>query len=118
MPPKRSRERLLAIVDAATEVFARSGFAATQMVDIARAAGVSVGTLYNYVEGKGALLLLAAERPFIDITSGRPLPVAAPDRVALLARLDAMLTDQVRVVALETALRGRVGPDGIDAQLG
>src|SRR4051812_48687558 len=114
MPPQRRPERLLAIVDAATEVFAELGFGATQMVDAARAAGVSVGTLYNYVEGKEALLLLAAERPFIDITSGRPLPVAAPDRAALLARLEAMLTDQVRVVALEAALAGRVGSEGID----
>ena len=34
--------------------------AAAQMLDVARVAGVSVGTLYNYVEGKGALLLLCA----------------------------------------------------------
>jgi AcrR family transcriptional regulator len=117
MPPRRSPERLLAIVDAATEVFAEIGFSAAQMVDVARAAGVSVGTLYNYVEGKAALLLLSAERPFADIT-GHPLPVATPDRAALLARLEATLDEHVRVVALERARVGTVTPDGIDAQLG
>ena len=104
MPPTRSPQRLLAIVDAATEVFAQRGFSATQMVDVARAAGVSVGTLYNYVEGKEALLLLCAERPFADIANGRALPVATPDRHELLARLAATLDKHVRVAALERAL--------------
>src|SRR5450432_885723 len=99
MPPARSPERLAAIVDAATEVFGRSGFARAQMSDIARVAGVSVGTLYNYVEGKGALLLLCAERPFADITAGRALPVPTPDRRELIARLDETLAEHVRVEA-------------------
>src|SRR5450432_858148 len=98
MPPRRSPERLLDIVDAATEVFAQVGFAAAQMVDVAVAAGLSVGTLYNYVEGKSALLLLCAERPFADITAGRELPVSTPDRAELIARLDRMLDRHVRVV--------------------
>jgi AcrR family transcriptional regulator len=104
VPPTRTPERLLAIVDAATEVFAQRGFAATQMVDVARAAGLSVGTLYNYVEGKEALLLLGAERPFADISAGRALPVPTPDRAELLARLAETLDHNVRVVGLERAL--------------
>src|SRR4051812_48103838 len=116
MPPQKRPERLLAIVDAATEVFALTGFAAAQMADVARAAGVSVGTLYNYVEGKSALLLLCAERPFADITAGRPLPVPAPDRADLIARLDKTLTEHVRVVALERALAAPVVRASIDAQ--
>ena len=117
MPPHRSPERLLAIVDAATEVFAQTGFAAAQMADVARAAGVSVGTLYNYVEGKAALLLLCAERPFADITAGRPLPVPAPDRAELLTRLDTTLGEHVRVPALEHALATRIERASVDAQL-
>ena len=117
VPPKRNPERLLAIVDAATEVFARTGFAATQMIDVAKEAGVSVGTLYNYVEGKGALLLLCAERPFADITEGRQLPVPTPDRVQLVARLERTLVEHVRVPALERALAGSVRRTAIDSQL-
>jgi AcrR family transcriptional regulator len=103
MPPRRSHDRLLAIVDAATEAFAQSGFAAAQMADVARCAGVSVGTLYNYVEGKGALLLLCAERPFSDLADGRELPMPAPDRAELLARLEETLVRHVRIGALEAA---------------
>src|SRR5512147_1607985 len=36
-----------AILEAAERVFARSGFYTTRMADIAREAGVGVGTLYN-----------------------------------------------------------------------
>lgn len=118
MPPTRSPKRLLAIIDAATEVFAQQGFAATQMVDVARAAGVSVGTLYNYVAGKEALLLLCAERPFSDITKGRTFPVPTPDRAELLVRLAETLDEHVRVAALERALEAPAEPDRIAAQLG
>jgi AcrR family transcriptional regulator len=38
--------------DAAERVFVRGGFSATKMSDIAREAGVAVGTLYNYFESK------------------------------------------------------------------
>ena len=107
----------MAIVDAATEVFAQRGFAGAQMADVAGAAGVSIGTIYNYVEGKEALLLLCAERPFVDITEGRALPVPAPDRGELLARLEATLTRYVRIDSLERALEGTVRPGTVDPQL-
>jgi AcrR family transcriptional regulator len=118
MPPRRRTERLLAIVDAATEVFAQKGFAAAQMTDVARMASVSVGTLYNYVEGKEALLLLSAERPFIDIGVGREYPIAAPNRVELISRLEGTLTEHVRVPALERALAQPVQEEQLDAQIG
>jgi AcrR family transcriptional regulator len=38
--------------EAAERVFARTGFQAAKMADIAKAAGVAVGTLYNYFESK------------------------------------------------------------------
>ena len=117
MPPRRQPERLLAIVDAAAEVFAQKGFAAAQMIDVARMAGVSVGTLYNYVEGKEALLLLCAERPFIDIRAGRELPIAALDRVALVSRLEDTLTEHVRVPALERALAHPLQPVQLRRQI-
>ena len=40
------------ILAAAEQEFARAGFALVKMADIARAAGVAVGTLYNYFESK------------------------------------------------------------------
>jgi AcrR family transcriptional regulator len=43
------------IIDAALDCFADRGFAATRIDDIARRAGVTVGTVYRYFDGKAAL---------------------------------------------------------------
>ena len=79
-PAPRLRERLKlatrdAILDAAEAVFARDGVPGARMEDVAGAAGVAVGTLYNYFADRHALLeaLLDARRN------------------ELLARLDAAL---------------------------
>ena len=48
------RERILA---AAIEVFARKGFYATRVSEIAKAAGVADGTIYLYFENKDAVLV-------------------------------------------------------------
>ena len=73
-------------------------------------AGVSVGTLYNYVEGKEALLLLCAEHPFGAVAEPRPLPVPVLDRGALIHAVEATLAAEVRVPALEAALAARERP--------
>lgn len=50
-------EKRSAILDAALRVFAKRGFAAARMSDIAIAAGVGKGTVYLYFESKEELLL-------------------------------------------------------------
>ena len=50
------------ILKAAAHVFAHKGFHAATVRDIARAAGVADGTLYNYFENKSALLLSLFDR--------------------------------------------------------
>src|SRR5436190_19181269 len=55
-------ERLAAVrrdhlLDAATRVFARTGFNGATIRDVARQAGVADGTIYNYFKNKDALLL-------------------------------------------------------------
>jgi len=45
------------ILDAATKVFAQRGFHRTTIRDVAKAAGIADGTIYNYFENKTALLL-------------------------------------------------------------
>src|SRR5215213_4887951 len=45
------------ILDAATKVFAARGFHRTTIRDVAKAAGVADGTIYNYFANKTALLL-------------------------------------------------------------
>jgi AcrR family transcriptional regulator len=55
------RARRAVIVEAAIEVFWRKGFHSTRMSDIAKAAGLSQGSIYNYVESKEALLYMVCE---------------------------------------------------------
>ncbi|MBA3637518.1 MAG: TetR/AcrR family transcriptional regulator [Actinomycetota bacterium] len=56
------RARREQIVGAATRVFAEKGFRRATTREVARAAGVSEGTIYNYFENKDALLLAILDR--------------------------------------------------------
>jgi AcrR family transcriptional regulator len=59
---------LPAIRQAAAALFARKGYQATTMQDVAGAAGISKATLYRYVSGKEALRdLVAGEVPAGDL---------------------------------------------------
>ena len=53
---ERSRKTIAAIFDAATRVFVSVGYAEATTDQIAKKAGVSIGTLYNYFPGKEAIL--------------------------------------------------------------
>ena len=102
------------IVDAALSVFGRMGFSRAQMSDVAEAAGVSVGTLYNYVEGKEALLLLCALYAFDPeeaISGERPLNVAS--RKAFLAKLRRSLDAMAHLPALDAALARKAAPSDV-----
>lgn len=50
-----SPERRARIIAGAAEIFTRDGYEGASVADIARAAGVSKGTLYNYYPSKQAL---------------------------------------------------------------
>jgi AcrR family transcriptional regulator len=52
---RRKQARPTEILDAALKVFAQKGFAAARMDDIAKAAGVTKGTIYLYFESKEAV---------------------------------------------------------------
>jgi AcrR family transcriptional regulator len=51
-----TQEKEHAIYEAALELFAERGYAGTAVPDIARLAGVSVGTIYRYFSDKDALV--------------------------------------------------------------
>lgn len=55
------------IVAAAEKLFARRGFHATGMRQIARAAGVSIGAIYHYFTSKDDLLLAIIKREVDDL---------------------------------------------------
>jgi AcrR family transcriptional regulator len=54
------------ILDAAHRLFAEKGFGATTTRDIAQAAGIASGTLFNYFPAKEAVLACLAERASED----------------------------------------------------
>ena len=70
------RARREQIVGAAMRVFAEKGFRRATTREVARAAGVSEGTIYNYFEDKDALLLTIldtlneTERRAVDFEEG------------------------------------------------
>jgi TetR/AcrR family fatty acid metabolism transcriptional regulator len=63
------------ILDAAAVVFAEKGFQPATTKDIAKQAGISEGTIYNYFKTKPALLLGIFERMKATIIAGNMPPV-------------------------------------------
>jgi AcrR family transcriptional regulator len=66
------------ILDAAAAVFAEKGFHPSTTKDIARRAGISEGTIYNYFDSKTALLLGIFERMRATVIQEN-LPLPSPD---------------------------------------
>jgi len=56
----RNEQRVALILQAALQCFLAKGFHQTSMRDIAQAAGVSLGNLYNHFSGKEAIILAVA----------------------------------------------------------
>jgi len=56
----RNEQRIAQILQAALQCFLEKGFHQTSMRDIAQAAGVSLGNLYNHFPGKEAIILAVA----------------------------------------------------------
>lgn len=104
----RPQSWLSDLLEAATKVFIAKGFRQTQMSDIAREMGVSQGTLYNYVESKEALFMLACEHCFSDRPIKPPAepPVAAPTFETMLRNVREQMLS-VRIASLDSALRVR-----------
>jgi TetR/AcrR family fatty acid metabolism transcriptional regulator len=77
------------ILDAAAIVFAEKGFHPTTTKDIAKQAGVSEGTIYNYFDSKSGLLLGIFERMKATIVQQELPPV--PDGADVRAVVTAIL---------------------------
>lgn len=111
MARTRPEGRFSQLRDAALAVFAAKGLRRARMADVARAMGVSTGSLYNYVESKEALfhwlVELGADGAVVEPAQ---LPIPTPPPGATEARLREQLADGTRLPALDAALaRRRVG---------
>ncbi len=119
---RKQPARLNAIATAALAVFTRDGFASAQVADIAREAGLSVGTLYLYADGKQALfeLALAAAVPGADVgrdVKAAALPLRARGMPAAAARLDAAMHRHAHWPVLRAALRANTAPRDAEAEI-
>lgn len=63
-PKNTDTDKKELICQTAIHVFARHGFHKTQVEEIAREAGVAVGTIYNYFDSKEEILLAIFEADF------------------------------------------------------
>lgn len=104
---KTSRLRREHILAAAVDVFAERGYRSATIRDIAKAAGVADGTIYNAFANKAELLLSLIE-PLADRLPGSTSPSFAndPETMALLLRdrleaLDTKVLEMLRVVLSE-----------------
>ncbi len=100
---KTSPRRLEAIAEAALVIFTERGYRLTQVSDVAAAAGVSAGSIYNYAAGKEALLRLALLHALgrVELT---PLPMASTSLDLLIAEIgDVLVTVASRWPVLSPA---------------
>jgi AcrR family transcriptional regulator len=104
MPRVPANERLLELARAATTEFGRLGYRGTKTAEVATKAGISTGSLFNYVESKEALFHLVFLFGF-EMTSERlpALPVATPAPGATLAVIEAGLA-QIQMPRMRAAL--------------
>ncbi|MFC9916832.1 TetR/AcrR family transcriptional regulator [Agromyces binzhouensis] len=79
------------ISEAAGLLFLQEGYAKTTVRDIARAAGVAEGTIYNLFGDKATLLIEALKRRLIEALKNRA-PSAPHDLQTILAGMDAAAT--------------------------
>ena len=63
----RSRQTVESILAAAARILAERGYLATTTNDVAEAAGVSIGSLYQYFPNKDSLLVALEERRLADV---------------------------------------------------
>jgi AcrR family transcriptional regulator len=83
------------LLDAAAEVFARRGFHAATVDDIAAAAGYTKGAVYANFAGKDALFLALLDRHLDDQLAQVDLLVAAATDTDLRARLRDASAEQI-----------------------
>jgi AcrR family transcriptional regulator len=65
---ERSRQMVETLIEATARVIAKKGLDGTTTPNIAEAAGVSVGSLYQYFDGKEALVAALLEKMVGDLT--------------------------------------------------
>ena len=77
---RQKADRTSRILTSASRLFRETGYGAIRIEDIAQAAEVSVGTLYNYFANKGDLLLAIVSMEVEEVLQAGKAVVANPPR--------------------------------------
>lgn len=112
--PQRAAARREAIVSAAARLFAEHGFESTTAAQIARAAGISPGSVFYYFDGKRALFRAVFEQDLTQVRELMERACAEPDPMsALLTVVDHLAADAMDPAAsgLLVELIRQVGQD-------
>lgn len=100
-------DRVPDLIRQATRVFIAKGFRRTQVSDVAKALGVSAGSVYTYVDSKEALFYWCLRRAAggsLD-EAGLPLPTVAHE--VMLKEVEQALDAGSRLPSLKAALKRR-----------
>ncbi len=86
---RQKEKRKQAIMVAAAQLFQRQGFNAASMEDIAQAAELSVGTVYNYFKSKAeiGLAIYQADRDLVQQATQAVIANPPADPVAAICRM-------------------------------
>lgn len=103
-----------AVLEAATDVFAARGFVRAKMQEIAAAAGVATGSLYNVAASKEALF--AAVFVPVEERASLPLPLPKPSMAEMQQAITTRLLATTALPAQQRALRRKRAPD-VSAEL-
>jgi AcrR family transcriptional regulator len=90
------RERRRALVNAAVEVFFAKGYHGCRVADVAELAGISQGTVYNYVNSKEDLLRMLVEDHLLEYE--RIVTTALKGAQTAREKLDALLKGTVEAI--------------------
>lgn len=96
-----------AVVDAARDLFAANGWAATGMRDVATAAGVALETVYSHFSSKRGLLLAVADSAVVGDDTPIPLAQRAEFQAIGEGRRSARIRSAARLL---TAVQVRTAP--------
>jgi TetR/AcrR family fatty acid metabolism transcriptional regulator len=101
--PARSADKRERILDAAVRVFAKKGFHATRVSEVAKAAGVADGTIYLYFRSKEELLVSLfedrVERLLAFLEAELPRAHGAPDKLRRVIEIQLGLLEGERDLA-------------------
>lgn len=117
----RGERRIAQLLEAAASVFCSTGYTAASTNAIAREAGVSPGTLYQFFPNKEAIAIELSERLMLEMreTYGEalaPVDPATPLETAVSAAVDRFIDFNCRHPVVYTLMHGPDAPGRIAEQ--